>query len=434
MKYSTEIEAAAANPERLEELFQLAKQSNEEAEFRADLQQAHDKSPDQLLYAAWKARFDHIPLARAKRLTHWGLAVVIGIISGLIMWAISSNSLMFLDKVPYLALLWSPIVTIPVLIYLAIISKKNYVFTIIASVGLIIAATYILLVSPGLSRFLDDYLVLMVIQLPLLCWIAIGIAVMGLNSTYPNRFAFLIKSIEVMIAAGVYLIFGMIFGMITLGMFSALDVLPPEYLIRLVATVGFGLVATMAVATMYDPQSAPEGQDFSLGLSKFVFTLVRLLLPLAFIVLFIYIFVIPFNFMAPFKNRDLLIIYNVMQFAIIGLLIGATPFKLDEISPKLQQWLKRGIIALSILALVISLYALSAVGYRTITGEVTLNRLTIIGWNIINIIILAALAVTQLRKGTSAWNERLQMLYSKATTAYLAWSVIMIIVLPLIFR
>jgi hypothetical protein len=59
---------------------------------------------------------------------------------------------------------------------------------------------------------------------------------------------------------------------------------------------------------------------------------------------------------------------------------------------------------------------------------------TIIGWNIINIIILAALLVTQWRKSSSAWNERLQMVFSKGTIAYLVWSVLLIVLLPLIFR
>jgi hypothetical protein len=186
--------------------------------------------------------------------------------------------------------------------------------------------------------------------------------------------------------------------MITMGMFSALNVTLPDTIMRLVAAGGFGLIPILAVATMYDPLVTPEAQDFSQGLSKFIFTMMRLLLPLTLIVLVIYVLVIPFNFMAPFQNRDLLIVYNVMQFAIIGLLIGVTPLKLDDLSPKLQVWLRRGIIAIIILALIVSVYALSAVIYRTVNGEITLNRVTIIGWNIINIIILAALLVTVAKK------------------------------------
>ena len=190
----------------------------------------------------------------------------------------------------------------------------------------------------------------------------------------------------------------------------------------------------MAIATIYDPQLQPEAQDFNQGLSKFVITMVRLLLPLTLLVLVIYICFIPFNFMAPFENRNLLIIYNVMQFAIIGLLIGATPLRVDDLSIKTQTWLRRGIITVAILAVVISLYALSAVIYRTVMDGMTLNRFTIIGWNIINIIILFALLITQPRKSLSGWHERIQKVFSKATIAYLAWSILLILLLPLIFR
>ena len=434
MKYLTDIQTANNDPDKLEELYQASIQAKEEVEFRNDMQAAFETSSSNLLFSAWHSRFDHLLLPRAKRTTQWGMAIILGVITGLVLWAISGSDMLYLDTIPYLILLWAPIATIPVLVFLSLVSRRNYIYAAISGVGLVVACVYVLLVAPGMTRYQQDYLTLMAIQLPLLCWMAIGIAVLGLKSSYPNRFAFMIKSIEVMIAAGVYLIFGLAFGMITMGMFSALNVTPPDTIMRLAAACGFGLITILAVATMYDPLVTPEAQDFSQGLSKFIFTMMRLLLPLTLIVLVIYVLVIPFNFMAPYQNRDLLIVYNVMQFAIIGLLIGVTPFKLDDLSPKLQVWLRRGIIAVIILALIVSIYALSAVIYRTVTGEITLNRVTIIGWNIINIIILAALLVTQWRKSSSAWNERLQMVFSRGTTAYLVWSIFLILVLPLIFR
>jgi hypothetical protein len=435
MKYISEIQTAVNNPEQLEQLYQLSRQVNEETEFRTDLQDIFLKEPDNLLLSAWHSRFTHLPLPKPKRTTHWGLAVGMGVITGLILWAISDFQWLFLDKIPYFFILWAPIATIPTLVYLAVISKRNYRYTVISCIGLILAAAYVLLLAPGMSDLASqDYLTLMIITLPLLCWIGIGVAVLGFKSRYTNRFAFLIKSVEVMITAGIYLIFGIALGIITLGMFSALNVILPDTIMRLFAMGGFGLIPIMAVATIYEPLASPEEQDFNQGLSKFIFTMVRLLLPLSLLVLVIYIFVIPFNFMAPFQNRNLLIVYNVMQFAIIGLLIGATPLNVDELSIKLQTWLRRGIVAVAILALVISLYALSAVVYRTIMDGFTLNRTTIIGWNIINIIILIAIILTQPRKSLSGWNECLQKVFSKATTAYLAWSIFLIVVLPLIFR
>ncbi len=425
MKYLTEIKTAINDPEGLEKLYQLSRISNEEAEFRADIIEVADNTPDNKLLAAWRFRFANLPMLKPKRTTHWVLALVFGVISGLILWTISDVEIQFLDIVPYFFLLWAPIATIPAILYLTIVARKNYLYAAISCIALIVAGTYILLISPGLSETSGEYyLILMLIMLPLLSWIAIGVAVMGFRSNYTNRFAFMIKSIEVMITAGVYLIFGMAFGAITVGLFAALNITLPDSLIRFAAACGVGLISVLAIATVYDPQVPPEEQDFNQGLSKFVFTLVRLLLPLTLLVLGIYILMIPFNFIAPFENRNLLIVFNVMQFAIIGLLIGATPLKVDDLSMKFQTWLRRGIIAVAILALVISLYAMSAVVYRTVIGYLTLNRLAIIGWNIINIVILFALVLTQPRKSLSGWHVRLQIVFSKATTAYLVWCII----------
>lgn len=435
MKYIPEIQASVNSPDQLESLYQIARQANEEPEFRSDLQEMYQKSPENLLLSAWHSRFEHLPLPKPKRATNWGLAVVLGIITGLILWAISDPQWIFLDKIPFILILWAPIATIPPIIFLAVISKRNYQFAAMSAIGLIVACIYILLIAPGQADQAGrDYLTLMVIQLPLLCWFALGIAVMKFKSTTSNRFAFLTKSIEVMITAGVYLIFGVAFGLITIGMFAALNITPPDIIMRLIVAGGFGLIPIMAVATMYDPLILPESQDFSQGLSKFVFTMMRLLLPLTLIVLVIYLFVIPFNFTAPFQNRNLLIVYNVMQFAIIGLLVGATPLKLDDLSPKMQTWLRRGIIIVSILAIIISLYALSAVVYRTVLDGITLNRTTIIGWNMINIAILGFMIYTQSTKVITGWHERLQNVFSQATTAYLIWSIFLILALPLIFR
>jgi len=66
----------------------------------------------------------------------------------------------------------------------------------------------------------------------------------------------------------------------------------------------------------------------------------RLLLPLTLVVLVIYVAVIPFAFMAPFRDRDVLIVYNVMLFAILGLLLGATPLRADAVSPRLGRALR----------------------------------------------------------------------------------------------
>src|SRR3989337_796902 len=102
-----------------------------------------------------------------------------------------------------------------------------------------------------------------------------------------------------------------------------------------------------------------------------------------------------------------------MLFAIMGLLVGATHLSLEEVSARLQRALRSGIQAVAILAVLVSLYALSALLYQTVEGGITINRLTMIGWNVINIALLVLLILRQLGKGEQPWNERIQGLLDR---------------------
>ena len=438
MKYLQSIQEAYNAPLQLENLYQSARQANEFEEFKADIITNYNTSQDNVLYVAWYYRLQSVeaePQKKVERSPNWWLAILLGIITGLTLWALSGPGLIFIDQIPYVVLLGAPITTLFALIFLTLTAKKNYRRGILVGLGLLISCLYIMVMaSLQPDYYCKYYLELMAVQLVLLSWIAIGITVMGLRSGAENRFAFLIKSFEVMITAGLYLIAGMILGMITLGMFGALSITLPDELLRLMVAGGIGLISVVAIASVYDPTVSPESQDFNLGLSKFIFTMMRLLLPLTLAILVIYVLVIPFNFMEPFTNRDILIVYNVMLFAIMGLLIGVTPIKVDGLSSKIQVLLRNGILAVSVLAVLVSLYALSAVIYRTVQGGITINRLAIIGWNSINIALLVLLIFKQFKSGMTGWVDRLHSVFSLGAAVYLVWAVFLMLAIPILFR
>jgi hypothetical protein len=438
MNLIPEIQAAKNDPQKLEQLYQAAQQEGQMDVFQSALLTCYQEMPDNLLYAAWFYRFQQTPEPALKthREVNWAWAVPLSILTGLIFWLLSDfETLVYLDHLPLLALWWSPIATMSALIFMMVTAKNNQIRALALGLGLLAAAAYAMLVAPtlGVHWKINNYLDIAAIHLPLLCWIALGISVLGFKSSIADRFAFLIKSIEVAITAGLYLIAGVVLGGITVGMFQALSITLPDIWLRLIAAGGFGLLPVMAIASVYDPSVAPSEQNFDQGLSKFIATMMRLLLPLTLGVLTIYIFVIPFNFLEPYENRDVLIVYNLMLFAIMGLLLGATPISGDDLSPQLHKWLRMGIIAVAILAEVVSLYALSATVYRTIEGGLTINRLTIIGWNAINISILMGLIFKQLKNGREQWIASLKSVFSLATNAYLVWGLFLVIVIPLLF-
>ena len=248
-----------------------------------------------------------------------------------------------------------------------------------------------------------------------------------------GRFAFLIKSLEAFVCGGLFAIAGGLFTAIPFSLFSALSIEPPDLVLRLFLAGGAGMIVLLAVALVYDPKAEPGRQSFDEGLSKLVAMLMRLLLPLAVLVLAIYLGFIPFRLREPFENRDVLIIYNGMLFAVIVLLVGVTPIGEAELSEQGQRWLRRGIVALAALALVVSLYALAAILYRTAIDRLTPNRLTFIGWNLINIGLLVWLLVQQIRAGWARWLAALQATFAAGMIPYLAWTLVVILALPWLF-
>jgi hypothetical protein len=437
MDYRNEIRDAAHEPKRLEQIYSEAQNKQEEAAFQAALIACYEDSSDNLLYAAWYYRLQQVTKAieDGGRRVNWKLAIPLSIITGLIFWGISDFEWTYLDLAPMVLLLWSPIAGLSGILFLSATAKGPKSRVILVGLTLVLATVYVLLLGRWQSvDYQLHYITMMSVHIPLLCWIAIGITVLGARSSVQDRFAFLTKSIEVIITAGVYLIVGMIFGGITIGMFDALNIVLPELAIRLIAAGGFGLLPVLALATAYNPQVNPSEQDFQHGLSKFIATMMRLLLPLTLVVLFVYLLVIPFKFMEPFKNRDVLIVYNVMLFAIMGLIIGTTPVLRNGLPHQGHKYLRYGIITVAILTVVVSVYALSATVYRTILGGLTINRVTIIGWNTINISILLRLIYKQFKGGAEKWIENQQTVLSQGTNAYLVWTLFLMFAVPLIFR
>jgi hypothetical protein len=138
--------------------------------------------------------------------------------------------------------------------------------------------------------------------------------------------------------------------------------------------------------------------------------------------------------MQPFINRDVLIVYNAMLFGIMGLLVGATPIHAEELSERLQKALRWGILAVAVLAVLVSVYALAAIIYRTVGGGITMNRMVVLGWNTINIGLLIAIIVKQIRKGGQAWDRRIKAVFSIGAFAYTLWAVFVILSVPIFFR
>ncbi len=432
MKYWKEVEAAHGAPDQLERLFQVARKENNEAAFKADVVACHRAAPDNLLYAAWFHRLESVTSETSvePRNTNWKHALPLSIVTGVILWLLSDKRLVYQpDQMPYLVHLAPPVLAVFAVAFLSVTARKGYRRALWGSAALAAAVSYVTFLTPDNAH----YRLLMAPHLLLLSWTVVGFSVLCEGASTLNKFAFMIKSLEAIVTGGVFLIATFVFSGITLGMFLVLDVEITDTIVRLMFVGLPGAIPILAIASSYDPLSSPVDQDFKHGIGRLIVTFPRVLLALTIVVLVIYLVTIPFNFLAPFENRDVLIICNVMLFAVMGLLLGATPVTVEDMSERLQNGLRYAIMMVGALVVVVSLYTLAAVVYRTIGHGLTINRMTVIGWNSINIALLAMLISRQCRIGRAEWVPALQQTFSEGIPAYIIWGGFVIIATPWIF-
>jgi hypothetical protein len=437
------------DPRQLEELYQSACKEEKEAEFAAGLMALQAEYPDNVLLKAWYYRLlapgtlsvhaKAVPEAEARptsRPVNWGLLLILGLLNMGIMYFLLGHNILAENRgQPAFIVFWAPVLAVFTIVYLTRTARRNFLTSGLMCAGIGAAAIYVELILLGQKPgFQDNYLQLMALHLPLLAWVAVGISVAGLRSTPIRRFAIMGRSLNVFVTVGVYGIILGIFTGITAGLFSALNIVIPDWFVNLAVAVGAGFIPLIALTSVYDPHLEPEDQDTQRGLGKVIASLMLWILPLALLVLVVYLAFIPANFMRPFQEREVLIIYNILLFAIIGLLIGVGPVREEDLSPRVARLLRWGILALGILVVVISLYALSATVYRTVLGGPTMNRITVIGWNIINIAILALASYRIIRWGKERWIAALHSAFSVGVVAYLAWGLVIVITVPWLFK
>ncbi len=437
MAYLEIIRRGSVEPERLEVAFHEAAATGQTAEFAKAIEAEYAAEPDNVLWAAWHYRLTYALAGPGEgRAIAWGWAILLAVINGALLWLLSAERFMLEPaNTPGFFLTWAPVSAVCVLIFLVVAGSLDWARVVVISIGLLALTLYALRAIPWLDTmtFQEQYTTLMALHLPLLAWSSVGIALLWRQRDYDNRFAFLLKSLEIFVVGGVFAIAVGLFVAITAGLFEALNIELTDAAMRaLVMGIG-GLLPVLTIAIVYDPTLSPARQSVGDGMSKLVATILRVLLPLTLLVLVIYIAFIPFNFQAPFENRDVLIVYSAMLFAVVALLTGVTPAPSQTLAPAVARWLRWGMLAVAALALLVGLYAFAAIGYRTWEGGWTPNRLTFIGWNAINLGILAGALAGILRGKGREWPRAMRGVLSVGMVAYVVWVVWTIVGLPLVF-
>ncbi|MCS7285924.1 MAG: hypothetical protein RMK30_01155 [Anaerolineae bacterium] len=435
MDYKEEIYRNLDNPEGLEKIYRQALKNGEAGLFAEAIESLFSTYPQNLLLAAWHYRLREETVVGAvpgRTPLHWFLAVLLAIPNGLIFWWLSDFRLMARQFQPLFIIYWAPIAAAFILLYLFFNRRQFPRRLALVLVALAFISFWVYWADFLIKEeiFWKQYLTLGAIHLIFLSWAAIGLYVLKEQYDVESRFAFLAKSLEALVMGGLMGIVLGIFTGISMGLFSTLSLYIPDPIFRIFYG-GAGCIPVLAVASVYEPLRRLREQSFA-AVFRFTTLLLRFFLFPSILILLIYIILIPFNFMEPFYNREALVVYNIMLFAVVALLLWTTPVERVELSERLSRWLKYGHITLTSLAILVSLYAFSAIIYRTWWDGLTPNRLTVIGWNTINTALLIILLWREAKAGKD-WVAATHKTFAQAMPVYAGWSFLLLLALPFIF-
>lgn len=303
MSYLEKVYELSLEPEQLELAYHEAVKAGEGETFADALHAAHAESGDNLLFAAWHYRLVYATTQAARRVIAWSWALPLAVISALLLWLVSDEKRYALQvtntvsgyqeqyATPSVVLLAASIASVLIIIFLA--GTGDRYWRRVPGVALALAGftAYVLLVYPqtGTRVYQEEYLALMTMNLTLLSWTGIGVYALADHWDASNRFAFLIKSLEFVVVAGLFGLILALFMAVTFGLFGALGIEPPDGIGRLFFAGGAGIVAVLAVALVVEPGITPQRQFFDDGTGRLVPLLLRLLLPLALVVLTIFV-------------------------------------------------------------------------------------------------------------------------------------------------
>ena len=226
---------------------------------------------------------------------------------------------------------------------------------------------------------------------------------------------------DLVVMTAIILIAGILLTMITLGLFSLINVRIEGYFEYIVT---FGLSASPIVGT-YLVQQNPQ------LVNKVSPVIAKVFAPLVLITLIIYLTAVISTGKDPYNDREFLLIFNMLLIGVMAIILFSIAEKYNQSNSKIGTFL---LLGLSIVTVIINGIALSAIVFRISEWGITPNRLAVLGGNIlilINLIIVTINLFKTLKK-----NEQIENVEKSIATflpIYSVWTVIVVFLFPILF-
>ena len=442
-----QIEQARGNAAGLERLYRQALDAGDEPAFKEGIARCAEEHPEDLLFLAWAYRLNvrspsdvtgpegrTVSQSQSRR---WWTAVAAAVTLGILYMLLAGGKPPFPkpgEATPLFWIGWAPLTALGILFYLTAVGHtgERIRWHGGSAIAIVLIAVYTALIAWNRT---DHIAILIALHLPFVAWAAVGAgSILGRPDPVRQGYAFLVKSLEAVLTGGIYFGAGVLFLGLTHGIFAALGIKLSQTFLRTAAAWGIGVIPILALANIYDPTVAPVAQSWDTGLARMLRILTRLILPLALGVLAVYVFwFIPAYFRRPFQEREVLVVYNATIMAILVLLTAVVAGPDEQRSPRQDATLRYAVLLLGMLTTLLNAYALTVIVSRTFEFGLTPNRYAVLGWNVVTLLILAAVVIPLWKARSKQWVPALRESIVRVSILAVAWALWVLLGLPLSF-
>jgi len=270
----------------------------------------------------------------------------------------------------------------------------------------------------------SNTLILSLFHISIFLWTVVGFTYAG-NSLNDNRkrIEFLRYNGELLIMSGLLLIAGAVLTAITIGLFTVSGFNIRDFYFEHIVIFCLPIIPILGTfLTQTNPQLV----------NKVSPVIAKIFSPLVLITVVVYLIAILFSGKNLYNDRDFLMLFN-------GLLIGVIAIILFSVSTTINQNVSQvsGIIlfALSVVTVIVSGMALSAILFRISTMGITPNRLAVVGANLLMLTNLSWISFQLFRtvfKKTDI--SSVENAIAFFIPLYILWTIIVSFIFPFLFN
>lgn len=269
----------------------------------------------------------------------------------------------------------------------------------------------------------SDTLFLACTHLLLFLWILFGFTFVGdWRNNVAKRLQFLKFNGDLLVLIALICIAGGIMTAITIGLFSLIGFNIEEWYFKNI--VVFGLAVVPVVGT-YLTQSNPE------LVGKVSPVIARIFSPLVLLMLVVYLVAMFYSGNDPYRDREFLIIFNVLLIGVMALIFFSVAGTSAERTRKSEIWI---LFLLAVVTIVVNSIGLSAILFRISEWGMTPNRAAVLGANVFILINLLLVTVQLFRVSMKkADMEAVEKAIAFYLPVYFLWALVVTFIFPLIF-